>query len=125
MRVWSKGKKPMSSERKHLVNAPDEHGNIQQKEANVTFQQAADYKLLYANFAQSVFSPLDIAIIFGEVLTTEDEKVFVLTKARVTMTPMEAKILHTIVGDTVKNYENKFGEISIPPMMLPPKAQGV
>jgi hypothetical protein len=89
--------------------------------AQVETQQASDFKLIYANFVQSIFSPLDVALTFGEIMGAEGDKVYVLTKARVTMTPAEAKILQMIVAKTVGDYEEKFGEISVPSVLMPPK----
>jgi len=63
------------------------------QQLQAVLQTAADFKLIYANFIQSAFSPLDVAFVFGEVMGVEDDKQVVLTKARVTMTPAEAEEL--------------------------------
>lgn len=83
-------------------------------------RQSHDFKSIYANYVQSVFSPLDIVLLFGEVLSVQTDGGFqVETKARVTVTPAEAKILYSVLGNTIANYESRFGEIKIPEGMLP------
>jgi len=115
---------PASSKKRNTAakkaTASDVPGVLEQLQAVAVFQQASDFKLIYANFIQSAFSPLDVALTLGEVMGNEQEKLFVLTKARVTMTPAEAKILQTILSNTIRNYESRFGEIVVPPEVLPP-----
>jgi hypothetical protein len=89
------------------------------QQIQATFEVAADFKAVYANFIQSAFSPLDVAFVFGEVMQADQSTQTVLTKVRVTMTPAEAKLFQGILATTLKNYEDKFGEIAVPAMMLP------
>lgn len=93
------------------------HGTVSQIEA--VFQPAPDFKLIYVNFIQSAFSPLDVALTLGEVTGADGDKWVVQTKTRVTMTPVEAKIFQGIISNTIKNYEDKFGEIVVPEILMP------
>jgi len=83
---------------------------------------APDFKLIYTNHIQAFYSALDVAFTLGEVMGPDqgEGKFVVQTKARVTMSPIEAKIFQRIVTNLVKQYEVQFGEISVPPdMQLP------
>ncbi len=92
------------------------------QQIQAVFETAADFKLIYANFIQSAFSPLDVAFVFGEVMHADQGSQSILTKVRVTMTPAEAKLFRGIISDTIRNYEEKFGEIAVPAIMVPPHA---
>ncbi|HZP63585.1 MAG TPA: DUF3467 domain-containing protein [Terriglobales bacterium] len=97
--------------------------NPENPSETVIYIDAADFKLLYTNFVQSIFSPLDVALSIGEVLGPgPDGRMRVLNKARLSMSPAEAKILHVILGNTIKNYEARFGEIVVPQGLMPPSA---
>jgi hypothetical protein len=88
------------------------------REANVTF--ATDFKTVYTNFIQGQFSPFDMSFLIAEALGPgPDGRPMILQKVRITMAPMEAKILLMIIADGLKKYEDQFGKISIPPEAMP------
>lgn len=75
--------------------------------------QASDYRTIYTNHIQAGFSPLDVTLILSQVIAIQD-RYGVENKARVIVTPVEAKILLNILKNTIKNYESKYGEINVP-----------
>jgi hypothetical protein len=83
-------------------------------------QQAPDFKFIYTNHIQTTFSPLDVALILAEVVASEKGTWLIETKARVLMAPAEAKILKALLTNLIKAYEEKFGEIVLPPDMQVP-----
>jgi Protein of unknown function (DUF3467) len=83
---------------------------------------APDFKLIYTNFVQASFTPLDCSLILGEALGVENGRFTVQNKARVTMSPTEAKIVARLLLNTVRSYEKQFGEITVPDSMMPPEA---
>ena len=94
---------------------------------------APDFKSLYTNFAQSGFTGFDIYVIFGEAAgPNPDGTMPVEMKAKVTMTPVEAKLVALIIAASVQKYEAQFGKITVPkglgvegvPGVAPP-AEGV
>src|ERR1700674_3746326 len=95
-------------------------GTVESQQPRAIFESAADFKLIYANFIQSSFSPLDVAFVFGEVMQADQSRQTILTKVRVTMTPAEAKLFQGILATTIGQYEEKFGEITVPGVMVPP-----
>jgi hypothetical protein len=80
---------------------------------------APDFKLIYTNYVQAGFTPLDVALMVGETTGLNEGKVVVQHKARITMSPTEAKIVARILANTVKLFEKQFGEIFVPEGMMP------
>jgi len=65
---------------------------------------------LYVNLAMITHSPTEIVIDFSRVMP-RTPKARVL--ARIIMTPMHAKLLHTALEDNLKKFEAQFGEIKV------------
>jgi hypothetical protein len=82
---------------------------------------APDFKLIYTNYVQASFTPLDVALLVGETVGAKLGKFMVQNKARITMSPTEAKIVARILANTVKLFEQQFGEIIVPDGMMPPE----
>ena len=73
-----------------------------------------DFKLLYVNHIQSTFTTFDLSFSMGEAVGVEGDKFIIQAKARVTMSPVEAKIFLKILTDTIKNFESQVGTIVVP-----------
>ena len=71
------------------------------------------YTAFYCNNIGYAMSAIDIVLVFGEVVNTGTE-VFVEQRSRVTMTPVQAKILRDMLNRQLERYENVFGAIKIP-----------
>jgi hypothetical protein len=80
---------------------------------------APDFKLIYTNYVQAGYTPLDVMLMVGETTGLNEGKVVVQHKARITMSPTEAKIVARILANTVKLFEKQFGEIVVPEGMMP------
>lgn len=73
---------------------------------------------VYANNASAVAGYYDLAIVFSEIQGGSDDKPIVLEKCRVSMNPAHGKALALVLAQTVKRWENTFGEIKLPPGMV-------
>jgi len=81
----------------------------------INFVHSPDFKLIYANHVNAHFTPMDISFTLAEALGVEkDGKFLVHVKARLTMSPIEAKIFSKIAQDVVSAYENQCGPIILP-----------
>lgn len=77
-------------------------------------RNAADFKTIYVNFAQTAASPMDISLGVGEAGPTNTGVVEVEMKARLVMAPMQAKVMLGMLFQVIKQYEDQFGKIVIP-----------
>jgi hypothetical protein len=78
---------------------------------------ASNYVSFYCNNVQYAVNSMDFVLIFGEVSAIDDEGTpSVEQRARVTMTPVEALILRSIITRQINIYEAKLGR----PMEVPP-----
>lgn len=65
---------------------------------------------IYSNIAMIIHSPSEFIIDFARVMPGVNKaKVF----ARIIMTPQHAKMLYNALGENIKKFEEKFGEIKI------------
>ena len=80
-------------------------------------RNAADFKSIYVNFAQTAASPADISLGVGEAGPTLEGVVEVEMKARLVMAPMQAKILVAMLVHVIRQSEGQFGKIMIPPVV--------
>ena len=71
----------------------------------------SDLEPVYANFALIAHSPSEIIVDFAQALPNQPQ---VRVKARVVMTPLNAKLLLRALQDNLTKYESSFGEISLP-----------
>ncbi len=65
---------------------------------------------IYANLAMITHSPTEVIIDFSRVMP-RTPKARVL--ARIIMTPMHAKLLHSALAENIKKFEAQFGEIKV------------
>ena len=77
-------------------------------------RNAADFKTIYVNFAQTAANPMDISLGVGEASPTNTGIVEVEMKARLVMAPLQAKIMLGMLVQVIRQYENQFGKIVIP-----------
>jgi hypothetical protein len=80
-------------------------------------RNAADFKSIYTNFAQTAASPADISLGVGEAMPTPAGIVEVEMKVRLVMAPMQAKIMLAMLFNVIRQYEGQFGSIVIPPVV--------
>jgi hypothetical protein len=65
----------------------------------------------YANFALLSHTPSELFFDFAQMMpNTPNAKV----KARVVMTPINAKLLHRALTENLQKFEAKYGEITLP-----------
>jgi hypothetical protein len=79
-----------------------------------------DYKSIYANFVVAAYSPFDIALMIGEAVGGDEQgRQIVHQKVRVTMAPAEAKVVMFLLANTLKSFEEQFGEVKVPENQVP------
>jgi hypothetical protein len=84
---------------------------------------APDFKTIYTNFVNAAFSPLDIFFTLGEAIGPgPDGRPVILQRAKIIMSPKEAKIVAAILMKAVADYEKKFGKIVVERELLTPTA---
>ncbi len=71
----------------------------------------ANLEPIYANFALISHSPSEIILDLGQMMPNQPK---VRVKARVVMTPLNAKLLLRALQDNLAKYEAAFGEVVIP-----------
>lgn len=65
---------------------------------------------IYSNMVMIIHSPSEFILDFARVMPGVNKaKVF----ARIVMTPQHAKMLYNALGDNLKKFEEKFGEIKV------------
>jgi hypothetical protein len=68
----------------------------------------------YANHLQIGFTHFDVRLVFGEVVDVDPSSVSVEQRDQVTLSWGQAKTLHHMLGEVVKNFEATQGEIKLP-----------
>jgi uncharacterized protein DUF3467 len=90
-----------------------------------TFVMDPEFKNIYANFVVAQFTPFDISLSLGEAIGIDSQgKQLVNQKGRLTMAAQEAKIVMLILANTVRLYEQQFGELKIPTNLMPGFREG-
>ena len=59
-------------------------------------------------------NPFEFAILFSEITQNEKNEIFVDQKARVVMSPLQAKVFTLLMAKNLHDYESRFGEIRMP-----------
>jgi hypothetical protein len=62
----------------------------------------------YANLMNVIYSPAEFILDFGRMVPGKQEVSIV---SRIITSPMHIKIFLKVIGDHIKQYEDKFGEI--------------
>jgi hypothetical protein len=68
----------------------------------------------YANNIQLGFTIFDVRFVFGEVVETHPDKIIVEQRAQVTISYLQAKLLHMMLAQAIAEQEARVGEIRIP-----------
>jgi hypothetical protein len=94
----------------------------------VPVQVPADLDAVYSNIALITNTPSEIVVDFAQVLP---QVPLARVRARVVMTPTNAKLLLRALGDHLARFEAQFGEITLPEgrtladhLFRPPAAEG-
>jgi Protein of unknown function (DUF3467) len=66
---------------------------------------------VYANFAVITHSPSEIVVDLAQILPQVPQA---RVRARVILTPLNAKLLHRALGEHLGRFEAQFGEIRVP-----------
>ena len=83
----------------------------------IQIELPADLDAIYSNFALITHSPSEVIIDFARVLPNAPKaKVY----ARVILTPMNAKLLLQALGENLKKFEEKYGDIRTTEPGFPP-----
>lgn len=82
-----------------------------QKSKSLNVKLPADLEPVYANFALIAHSPSEIIMDVAQAMPNNPQ---VQVKARVVMTPLNAKLLMYALQDNLAKYEKSFGEIQMP-----------
>lgn len=78
----------------------------------INIELPADIEAIYSNFAIINHSPSEIVIDFARLMPNVPRaKVY----ARIMMTPLNAKLLLRALQDNLTKFEEKYGEIRLPP----------
>ena len=88
--------------------------NTKKSSPQPPIRNAADFKSIYVNFAQTAAGPTDISLGVGEAGPTQAGIVEVEMKARLVMAPLQAKIMLMMLVQVIQQYEKQFGKIAIP-----------
>ncbi len=78
---------------------------------------AADFKSIYVNFAQTAAGVQDISLGVGEAIPTQTGVVDVEIKARLVMAPIQAKIMVALLVQVIQQYEKQYGKIVMPSVL--------
>jgi len=82
----------------------------------VKYVDSPGYQSFYTNNVGYGVSAADCVLIFGEIMDKENDQVIVERRARITMTPVQAKVLRGILTAQIQVYEERTGK----PIELPP-----
>ena len=77
----------------------------------IAIDMPKELKAVYANVALISHTPVEVVLDFAQVqLRTPPGTV----QARISMSPMHAKLLQMALAQNIQNYERQFGEIRLP-----------
>ena len=77
-----------------------------QHRVQLKIEVPADLEASYANFTLISHSPSEIILDFAQVLPQQPKS---RVRARVVMTPLNAKLLYRALGENIGRYETQFG----------------
>lgn len=81
------------------------------KPKQLNIELPKDLEPMYANFALLSHTASELFVDFAQIMpNTPNAKV----KARVVMTPLNAKLLHRALTENLQKFEAKYGEIALP-----------
>jgi hypothetical protein len=105
--------------------ASESEQTVEQKTVSPTtpprWIRSPDFKTIYTNFVQSGYTAFDISLVLAETAGVDEMNAFVIeSKARVVMSPVEAKVVLAILSNTINKFEEQFGPINISPATFAP-----
>lgn len=71
----------------------------------------ATLEIVYANFAIINHSPSEVILDLGQLMPNVPQ---VKIRARVVLTPLNAKLFYHALGENLARYERRFGEVKMP-----------
>jgi hypothetical protein len=81
---------------------------------NLLSRRSPDFRTIYTNNVRFSITPFDFSFILNEITENERGEIYSDQKARITMTPLQAKIFAFVLTQNVKNFEKQFGDIHVP-----------
>jgi hypothetical protein len=82
---------------------------------SIRYIKADNYISAYANNVAYIVSAIDFSLIFGQILEGNKEHLIIEQNAKITMTPVQAKLLLMVLAQQVDNFEKMNGQIVFPP----------
>jgi hypothetical protein len=82
--------------------------------AHIEYVNGPQYSAFYSNNIGFAVNVLDFVLMFGEILEANPEKALVERRARVTLNPIQAKVLTMLLIKNIQTYESLNGTIKIP-----------
>ncbi len=114
----------MSDAKYNMTDAPDS--------ATQEFKQSPLFRTIYANTTKMAYTPWDVRISFSQLVDASQGGSIIEEEVCLVMSPQHAKVVAAIWQDTIRQYENKFGEVPdlrevskafVPPDAAEPKQQ--
>ncbi len=93
-----------------------------QPNPQVRIVKDSDYREDYANSVQVRVSFWDFFLQFGKIGAQSQEQVELNVFEGVYLSPQQAKALHTVLSENLKQYEQAFGEIKFDANRTSPEA---
>lgn len=85
----------------------------------VEFVKGPQYASFYSNNVSYSVNQLDFVLVFGETIEIRPEKLTIEQRARITMNPLQAKVLSILLNEQIDILEKNTGkEIEVPEGML-------
>lgn len=100
---------------------PSEHGDMHPN-PQVRIVKDPDYQEGYANSVQVRVSFWDFFLQFGKIGAQTPEQVELNVSQGIYLSPQQAKALHTVLTENLKQYEQAFGEIKFDANRTRPEA---
>lgn len=90
--------------------------NEEQKQPDIDWTRNPAYRSIYANQAQFASTAFDFSVTLGEIVdvAADGSRIKVEQQAKFIMSPLHFKIFVATAAANIKNYEEKFGKISVP-----------
>jgi hypothetical protein len=95
-----------------MTQSDQQHAVPNQPKMN--FKKAPSFRTFYANWVQPTYSPFDISLTIGEAIPIDQQTFEIEQSARITFSPLEAKLVALMLLNALKIYESSFGKINIP-----------
>jgi len=83
------------------------------------------YTSVYANNVALALNFFDLSMVFGEMVDIKETVLTVEQKVRVTMPPSHAKLFLLLLKLQIEQYEEKFGQIVLPPDVVQPELRRI